>query len=162
MAIKNPYLIEAASFRIAELVSHNFWVLRGPDYKVIAELHGLGTSRRTGRILPIGRIGDRLGFYEFIAGRDNIPVTGTRLLAESKGFKTMYMGDKKDVMGRWNNAVKQLESMNDRNIDYSPFGIFGIKVVNSNTAYRFFAELMGIDHYSFPGLWEPGIKTLIA
>ncbi len=156
------YSIEAASFRIGEFASHNFWVLRDPDYKVVSELHGLATSRKTGRTLPIGRIGDRLGFYEFIPGRDRISINGTRLLAKCRDFKIMYRGSKEDVQKRWKRAVALLESLNERNIDYTPFGIFGFKMVNSNSAYRYFAHVMEIEHYSFPGLWEPGINTRIA
>ena len=159
---EHTYAIEAACFRIARFAAHNFWVLRGSDHKVIAELHGLGTNRRTGRIMPIGKIEDRLGFYEFIAGSDHISAEGTRLLRASRDFKIMYSGSKEDVLSRWRSAVDQLESLNNRDIDYSPFGIFAVSVINSNTAYRFFAKLMDIDHYCFPGVWEPGINSTIA
>ena len=162
MNTQENYSIEAASFRIGEFASHNFWILRDPGYKVASELHGLATSRKTGRTLPIGRIGDRLGFYEFIPGKDCISVNGTRLLAKCRDFKIMYRGGKADVLDRWYRAVDLLEFLNQKNIDYSPFGIFGFKVINSNSAYRFFAQAMEIEHYSFPGLWEPGINTRFA
>ena len=159
---QQTYAVEAACYRIAGFAAHNFWVLRGPGHRVIAELHGLSTNRKTGRIMPVGKIEDRLGFYEFIAGSNNIAAEGTRLLRASRDFKIMYSGGKEDVLGRWRNAVDQLEFLNNKDIDYSPFGIFSASAINSNTAYRFFAKLMDIDHYSFPGVWEPGINTRIA
>ena len=158
---KHSYAVEAACYRIARFAAHNFWVLRGPDHNVIAELHGLSTNRKTGQIMPIGKIEDRLGFYEFIAGSNHVPAEGTRLLRASRDFKIMYSGGKEDVLGRWRGAVDQLESLNKRDIDYSPFGIFAATVVNSNTAYCLFAKLMNIDHYCFPGVWEPGINSII-
>lgn len=38
------YQIEAHSYGIAGVASHNFWVLRGPDGAIIGELNGLSKN----------------------------------------------------------------------------------------------------------------------
>lgn len=150
------FRIEAASYPIAIIATHNFWILRGPEGEVIAELHGLSTNRKTERIVPIGTIGYRLGFYQLSVANLDIPATGSALVKKSQRFKTMFQGNRDEVKYRWMQAVDQLASLNAKDINYSCFGIFGFPLINSNSAYRKLADLMGIASYRFPGLWEPG------
>ena len=61
------YSIEARSYDLASIASHNFWVLRNDKDELIAQLHGLATDRKKNRFKPVGFFSDRLGFYEFKA-----------------------------------------------------------------------------------------------
>jgi hypothetical protein len=46
--------IEARSLNVLGFGSHDFWVLRAPDGRIVAELHGLATDRTTGVPVPVG------------------------------------------------------------------------------------------------------------
>lgn len=67
-------------------------------------------------------------------------------------------------MEHWEAAASQLSLLNSKNIDYSPFGVLDLPVVNSNSAYRLFSELMGFSVYKFTllsPLFEVGITTCL-
>jgi hypothetical protein len=50
----NEWQIEARSLNVLGFGSHDFWVLRNPDGKIVAELQGLATDRQTGQPVLIG------------------------------------------------------------------------------------------------------------
>ena len=147
-----PYSIEARSYNIVHLASHNFWVLRNENNHVVAELHGLATDRKTNTYKPIGYFNDRLGFYEFRAAL-NEPT----FIFENQKFVTVYQGDKEDVLIRWQNATAQIDSLNSQDLNYSPFGLMGLPVTNSNSAYHLFSKLLEVECCRFSGVLEPGI-----
>ena len=60
--MQKHFSIEARSYNIAGIASHNFWVLRNGESEEIAQLHGLATDRTTNIFKPIGYFNDRLGF----------------------------------------------------------------------------------------------------
>lgn len=155
--MQKPFAIEARSYDLAGIASHNFWVLRNGDNKVIAQLHGLATDRKTNTFKPIGYFNDQLGFYEFKTAK-NEPT----FISRKQQSVTVYQGEKEDVLARWNKAACQVKSLNDNDLNYSPFGIFGWPITNSNSAYHLFAQLMDIEHCCFPGVLEPGISNALS
>lgn len=151
-----PYTIEARSYNILNIASHNFWVLRC-DGAVISQLHGLATDRKTNRFKPIGIFSDRLGFYAF-KSQHNDPT----FILKTQRFMTIYQGDKEDVLMRWNKAANRVKSLNQQDLNYSPFGVFGLPITNSNSAFHLFSQLMGFECYHFAGILEPGINNALA
>ena len=152
--LQKPFSIEARSYELGKVASHNFWVLRDGDGKVISELHGLATDRKTNTFKPIGIFKDRLGFYE-LKRAENAP----SFISNKQNSMIIFSGGKEQVLARWNKASCQVEKLNDHDLNYSPFGIFGLPITNSNSAYHLFANLMNVTCYRFPGVLEPGIKN---
>lgn len=157
------YVVEARSYRLG-IWSHNFWVLRDETLKcTLAELHGLAMSRVTGRIVPIGTTSEHgLRAYVFAheeayAARLGIKVKPTRMFGESPAHP-VYEGA--DGLDRWQAATAAIPLLNEQDLDYPPWGFnfFG-QTVNSNSAYRTFAEIMGIDVYEFPDVVGPGMRN---
>ena len=148
------YSIEARSYDLMSIASHNFWVLRNEKGEVVAQLHGLATDRQKNWFKPVGFFSDRLGFYEFKTA-ENDPT----FISKAQQSVTVYQGDKNNVLVRWSKATSHIALLNQRDIDYSPFGVFGFPITNSNSAYHLFARLMGIECCRFSGVLEPGIKN---
>ncbi|MCK5830030.1 MAG: hypothetical protein KAH20_06970 [Methylococcales bacterium] len=155
--MKKKYSIEARSYDLMSVASHNFWVLRNDRRDVVAQLHGLATDRENNCFKPIGFFSDRLGFYEFKTV-ENDPT----FISKTQQFMTVYEGDKDDVLDRWNKAVSQIVFLNQRDINYSPFGVLGFPITNSNSAYHLFAQLMDIECCRFFGVLEPGINNSLS
>ena len=149
--------IEARSYGICRVASHNFWVLRNEDDQVISELHGLATDRVTNRFKPIGIFNDRLGFYEFKRA-DNAP----SFISDKQKSVTIFQGYKEEALACWNKAAFQVKELNKKDINYSPFGIFGFPVANSNSAYHLFAHFMGFECCYFSKVLQPGINNKLA
>lgn len=152
--MSNTYSIEARSYDLLSIASHNFWVLRDGEGNVIAQLHGLATDRKTNYFKPIGFFSDRLGFYEFKTA-ENDP---TFISIKQQSVK-VFQADIEEVQMRWNKAACQIESLNQMDLNYSPFGIFGYPITNSNSAYHLFARLMDVECCRFFGVLEPGINN---
>lgn len=148
------YSIEARSYDIAGIASHNFWVLRDGKDRVISQLHGLATDRKTNQFKPIGVLNDRLGFYEFRTQNHD-----PSFIFNNQTSRIVFQGPKEDTLGRWNKASSHIDQLNDFDLNYSPFGIFGLPVTNSNSAYHLFAKLMAVECCRFPGVLEPGINN---
>jgi hypothetical protein len=67
----------------------------------------------------------------------------------------VYAGD--DALARWNAAVKAMPLLDGLDLTYPPFGFNVIRAtVNSNSAYRTFGEIMGVDIPTFGAVLEPG------
>jgi len=146
------YIIEARSYSIAGIASHNFWVLRDHKKHVIAQLHGLATDRKTNTFKPIGIFNDRLGFYEFKTVNQD-----PSFIFTNQNSVTVFKGSKEDTLMRWHKAASQIDQLNHLDLNYTAFGILGLSVTNSNSAYHLFSKLMGIECCRFPGVLEPGI-----
>ncbi len=152
--MKNFHSIEARSYDILRIASHNFWVLRDGDGKIAAELHGLATDRVTNRIKPIGILNDRLGFYEFKSVENALS-----FISDKQKSVTIFQGYKEEVLIRWNKAANQVKALNRKDINYSPFGVLGFPIVNSNSAYHLFAYFMSLECCYFPKVLQPGINN---
>jgi hypothetical protein len=65
-----------------------------------------------------------------------------------------------DGLDRWQAAVAAIPFLNEQDLDYPPWGFnfFG-QTVNSNSAYRTLAEIMGIEVYEFPDVVGPGLRN---
>ncbi len=152
--MKKTYSIEARSYDLKGVASHNFWVLRDNHDNCIAQLHGLATDRQTNRFKPIGFFNDRLGFYEFKTVNND-----PSFISITQRAVTVFQADQQTVQIIWNKASNQIESFNKKDLNYSPFGIFGFPITNSNSAYHLFARLMEIKCCHFSGVLEPGIHN---
>jgi VCBS repeat-containing protein len=145
------YQIEAHSYGIAGVASHNFWVLRGPDGAIIGELNGLAYNPETNEIVPIGTIGDELRFFEGLRYGDT---------SYDIGSEIVYRGTEEDVVGRWNEATSAVDYLNSLHLSYTPFGFIDpTGVTNSNSAFSIFGDIMGVKAEDFPWRWEPGFDT---
>lgn len=153
----NTYIVEARSYSLKGIASHNFWVLRDDQGKCLSQLHGLATDRKTNRFKPIGFFNDRLGFYEFKS--ENKDPT---FISVTQKSVSVYTGEQQTVLQTWNKASCRVEWLNRQDLNYSPFGVFGFPITNSNSAYHLFARLMGIECCRFSGVIEPGIKNSLA
>ena len=152
--MKKLHSIEARSYDIWGVASHNFWVLRDEGNRAVAELHGLATDRVTNRFKPIGTLNDRLGFYEF-KSTDNDP----SFISVRQKSVTIFQGYQEDVLMRWNKAANQVKALNQKDINYSPFGVLGFPIVNSNSAYHLFAYFMSLECCYFSKVLQPGINN---
>ena len=152
--MQKTYFIEARSYDLRGIASHNFWTLRDDKNEIISQLHGLATDRKTNAFKPIGYFNDRLGFYEF-----KTALNDPNFISVEQRLAIIFQDKKDEVLRRWNKAALQIESLNNRDLNYSPFGVFGFPITNSNSAYHLFAKLMGIPCYHFSGVLEPGIKN---
>ncbi len=161
------YVIKAASYILPipcpkEFV-HNFWVLEeARHHKIVAELHGLAISRKTGRIVPIGYKKDHsLKAYHSVicpefASQYGFAVTAFSLRRDFT--KTVYKGV--DSLQKWFNAVNAIEAINSLDLNY-PKGGFKIpfnSTINSNSIYRTLGEIMEIEVHHFSSCIELGIK----
>ncbi|MGQ3889270.1 hypothetical protein ACQUW5_09590 [Legionella sp. CNM-1927-20] len=163
------YAIEAAVFRLPIPFfnfTHNFWMLRNiNENKIIAQLHGLATSRNSGRIVPIGYRHDHslrahcFVYDENFAKQFGLTVSSYRLPIHA--CNTVYT--KKDCIDRWLKAIRALEAINNLDLNY-PRGGFCIptsKTINSNSLYHTFAQVMNVSLYSFAGFLQVGLQTSV-
>ena len=158
------YAIEARSFPIAFFWCHNFWVLKkGSGGASVAELHGLAYDPVRQRTLPIGTTREhrlRVFVYPHEAGysvRLGSPIHTTRMFARSRA-RPVYEGA--DALCRWEAAIRAIPALNQLDLTYPPFG-FNIltPAVNSNSAYRTFAEIMGVPVPDFRRAYVPGLRS---
>jgi hypothetical protein len=154
--------IEARSFRVAFACCHNFWVLKNANGDTLAELHGLAYDRITKKILPIGTTRNhslRVFCYahdETYSRSTGLPMGSTRMYRKSRA-RPVYEGE--DALERWNAALKAMPLLDGLDLTYPPFG-FNVRsaTVNSNSAYRTFGEIMGVEIPTFGGVLAPGIR----
>ena len=155
------YSIEARAYNIIGLAAHDFWVLRDEDANVVGQLHGLATNRNN-EIKPMGKIGYKLKFYHFgshaiLLGLD--PNFSLNYVKADQKFKRVFTGTPDEVLDRWDHAVKVLQYLNSLEIPYTPFAIFGLASINSNTAYTLLGKLMNLPSYKFSDYWQPGFRN---
>ncbi|WP_419419944.1 hypothetical protein ACNVED_01150 [Legionella sp. D16C41] len=164
----SDYTIDAAIFilpiPLCKRFTHNFWLLRDiKNNKVIAQLHGFATSRRTNKIVPIGYKREHsLRAYCLIYDNDfanqyNLELNSYKLPIHA--YKTIYTGN--DSIPRWLQAVHAIKAINSLNLDY-PRGGFCLplaRTINSNSVYHTFAQVMGIPLPIFADFLQVGIHT---
>lgn len=161
------YTIEARSLSVAGIAGHDFWVLRDERGNAVAEMHGLATNRETGRPVPIGTDPDKFSLRAWHYPHDQayadalgVPRNDASYIREGQPARTVLSADREEVMARWNSAVGAMRELNALDLDYPRLGVslFG-RTVNSNSAYRTFGEIMGVQVDDFPGRIEPGIRN---
>jgi hypothetical protein len=156
------HTIEARSFRVALACCHNFWVLKDSNGGTLAELHGLAYDRVTRKILPIGTTRNHslrvfaFAHDEAYSRESGIPLGSTRMYWKSRA-RIVHEGE--DALERWNAAISAMPALDALDLTYPPFGFNVISgTVNSNSAYRTFGEIMGVDIPTFGGVLEPGMR----
>lgn len=158
---ETTYTIEARAYSILGIAAHDFWVLRDDKGRALGQLHGLATS--PGHVIKaIGTFGDKLRFYHFgsralMLGLN--PARNFNYIKTGQQAKPVFCGHPEDVLARWDRAAKALPYLNNLDVKYTPFGIFGIAPVNSNAAYHLLGRLMGIPVHYFPRYWQPGWRN---
>lgn len=168
-APENTWRIEARALPVVGIAAHDFWVLRDPSGKAVAELHGLATERATGLDRPIGTDSDAYSLRAWHFVRPEPPeglaaaVAGPRgpnysYIGSDQPHVTVASGSRDEVLARWNAAVGAIDTINRRDLDYPVLGVnpFG-GTVNSNSMYRTFGEIMNVPVVDFPGRLEPGL-----
>ncbi|GAB7533369.1 hypothetical protein PS3A_57850 [Pseudomonas sp. 3A(2025)] len=163
------YSIEARSLNILGVAGHNYWVLRDEHGHALAQLHGLATERRTGQAVPIGTNQARHSLRAWHYPHDaayaksiGAPVNRTSFIRDNQPSCTVIIGDKDEILARWNTAVNAVSAFNAQDLNYPNYGFNLLRdTVNSNSAYRTFGELMNVSVPGFPGRFEPGIGNRI-
>ncbi|MGL6291367.1 MAG: XVIPCD domain-containing protein [Silanimonas sp.] len=168
-APENTWRIEARALPVVGIAAHDFWVLRDPSGKAVAELHGLATERATGLDRPIGTDSDAYSLRAWHFVRPEPPeglaaaVDGPRgpqytYIGRDQPHVTVASGSREDVLSRWNAAVGAIDTINRRDLDYPVLGVNPLGgTVNSNSMYRTFGEIMNVPVVDFPGRLEPGL-----
>jgi hypothetical protein len=157
------YSIEAAIFKIptpfSRRFTHNFWVLKEYDTnKTIAALHGLATSRTTGKILPIGYNKDHsLRAYHF--NYDERLGDVEIIFLPQHLTQCVVVGE--HVLEIWQKAVTALPLINQLDLDYPSLGfLFPLKTtINSNSVFHTLADVMNISLPSFKGYVQIGLEN---
>lgn len=163
---EEQYRIEARSLDIlGGTAGHSFWVLRGPDDRVLAELHGLATNRETGEFEPIGYDEKTysLRAWHFphtseLASRYDTTATSDSFFVKDQQAEVVEKGSKEEILARWDKAVYSIEKLNSLDLNYPSLGVNLTRpTVNSNSTFRTFGEIMDIKIPDFPAKLEPGL-----
>jgi hypothetical protein len=161
------YSIEARSLRVAGIGSHDFWVMRDDSGRIIAELHGLATSRETGHPVPIGTDACRFSLQVWHYAHDaeyaraqGVAPTAMSYVRDDQHSRVVLQAPREEVFARWQSAVDAAAPLNRLDLDYPAYGVklFG-PTINSNSTYRTLGEVMGVDVQPFPGVAEPGVRN---
>lgn len=160
------YSIEARSLKIVGVAGHTYWVLRDAHGNALAELHGLATERQTGKPIPIGTDEARhsLRAWHFVhdaayASTIDVSVDTISFIRASQQSRTVAIGEKDEILARWNTAVNAVPALNAQDLDYPNYGFRLLRdTVNSNSAYRTLGELMHVPVAGFSGRLQPGIR----
>lgn len=161
------FTIESRSLGIAGLASHNFWVLRNEKGQALAELHGLATDRQTSRPAPIGTDEDRFSLRiwhythdQSLSARYGGTSERETYIGKNQMHRPILTGPRDEIIERWDAAVRAMEPLNAKDLDYPSYGFkLTQDTVNSNAAYRTLGEVMGLPIRDFPGVVEPGIDN---
>ncbi len=180
----SKYVIEARSMVVKNTFGigrHNYWVMREEGTKgsdgVVAELHGMAYNRNTKEYVTIGTSEKvhSLGGLHIVHGYtyakqvpkhliDKTPQERRihSLIADNQKSQVVFTGSFEDVKKRWAQAIMGSKELSNKDLNYPLLGIQGKpeQLVNSNSAYATFAELMGVKIQRFPG-YEPGIKNRV-
>lgn len=150
----NKYTIEATQFSALGLLpSHNYYVIKDPDGKVIIELHGLATSKN-GKVKIIGYLpSDKIRFHEFKGNKFYDPSNPPRT-------QVVFTGSYAAVMKKVSNAQKVGKYINSLNIPYPFLGIIGRKLDNSNAVYRTLGYAMRVEAPYLDGI-KPGMGDIL-
>lgn len=164
------YRIEAAMFKLTipfiDRFVHNFWILRELESNnVVAQLHGLATSRRNGDILAIGYNSDHsLRAHCMVYDQELAIQHGWQLSTYAlKIDDSFIVYEGEDCLQRWQGAVDAITTINSLDLDYPPFG-FRLPVsvtINSNSIYHTFGQIMDIPIHKFQGFFHVGIDTSV-
>lgn len=164
----DQYRIEARSLDIlGGAAGHSYWVLRGPDDRVLAEMHGLATNRRTGEFEPMGfdEKTHSLRAWHFphtsdIASRYGATQNPDSFFVEGQQSATVATGSKEEILARWDTAVQSIEKLNKLDLDYPSYGFnLASPTVNSNSTFRTLGEIMSVKIPDFPAKLEPGLDN---
>jgi hypothetical protein len=158
--MSEKYTIEARSFKIPDnenaptVAAHNFWVLKNEKNEIISQLHGLATDRSTNQIMPIG-------YWESKHSLRAYQIQNPKyMIRENQPTKTVFTGDKEDVLARWNKAVSVISEINKQDLNYPSLGVkFFSKTINSNSVYQTFGQIMDIPVPEFEKGLQPGLEN---
>lgn len=164
------YCIQAAMFKLPipffKRFTHNFWILREVETNtVIAQLHGLATSRKSGQIVPIGYSRDH-GLRAHCAVYDTNYANqyGFHIGAYALPIHAYYpVYEKEDCVQSWLKIIEAIKAINNLDLNYPPGG-FSLPLaatINSNSIYHTFAKVMDIPLHNFEGFFPIGIKASI-
>lgn len=164
------YCIQAAMFQLPFLLInrfvHNFWILREVESKkVVAQLHGLATSRKTGNIVPIGYSREHslkahcITYDAHFANLHGLELGSFALPIHA--YHTVYTNE--DCLQHWLRIKAAVEVINNLDLDYPPggFRIPWSSTINSNSIYHTFSQVMGIPMHIFKGFVQIGIQASI-
>lgn len=158
------FSIEARALSLGA-ASHDFWVLRDSQNKVIAELHGLATDRRTGETFPVGINEDHYALRVWHYPHSDVAAFGastdrTTYIRDGQARRIVFQGPAEEALSRWKSAVNAVAPLNELDLDYPTLGFkLDGSTVNSNSTYRTLGEIMGLPIRDFPGYVEPGIEN---
>ncbi len=164
------FALEAALFLLPVpfvRFAHNFWILRNLETnKILAELHGLATSRSSGMILPIGITKNHcLRAYHFVYDASILGLEGGeihRFHLPIHKRQIIAVGD--HLTKLWFQAVAAIPRINQLDLTYPSCG-FCLplnKTINSNSIYHTFADLMQVNAWYFNSYRQIGIENSLS
>ncbi|NTU94069.1 MAG: hypothetical protein HGB29_01860 [Chlorobiaceae bacterium] len=151
-------------------VSHNFWVLKTDEGKVVAERHDLATDKKTGKPLVIGLTGSVNRFYTFTPNEHDARMLGvTGQMIEGRTYihcrqerHVVFVGPDAAALEKWNTWGSLIPFINSLNIPYPPLGLnLPNRTINSNSGYATGACIMGLEPHYFKSTWNPGRNSLL-
>lgn len=112
---KENYTIIKAQFPlVGGIAGHNLIVLKNSNGDVLGEMDGLATDK-DGKIKPIGyKPSDKLIAYDF---------PNSYLYNESLPNVTLFDGDKKETLEKWQMGKLAVNKINDKNYGYPILGV---------------------------------------
>ncbi|HEY9095050.1 MAG TPA: hypothetical protein VIN35_04840, partial [Hydrogenophaga sp.] len=124
------YSIEARSLRVAGIGSHDFWVMRDGSGRIIAELHGLATSRETGQPVPIGTNASRFSLQVWHYAHDaeyaqaqGVAPTAMSYVRDDQESRVVLQAPREEILARWQSAVDAAAPLNRLDLDYPAYGV---------------------------------------
>ncbi len=154
--------IELREYPIMWVACHTFWALYEDDW-LIGELHGLATDRETGKSQAVGTRRDvlRAWPYPSVGQPPKIhPVDGgfSGLYRLDQASRVVFEGTREQAMELWARALAAAQSLDDANIAYHVLGGLpgDLTTGNSNSAFRTFGDVMGLDRPDLEAMMRPG------
>jgi hypothetical protein len=134
------------------LAGHNYLVLRNGGGEIVKELHGLATDATTNTWKYVGtNKSDILHAWEFNGPRDYL---------SSKEYPGIVLtsGNEETIQSVWSKGEGCVESINEKNIPYPPFGIrLQGETKNSNSVAYTLTLCMNLDVHHI-GIFTPGFQ----
>lgn len=150
-----PYSIQAHAFAIARTpFTHNFWVLTGPENRILDQLHGLAYDPVTQRTKAVGNSSCLLQVLHDPA------ITWSRQPGQAKAI--CHTGDQAMITLLWQAALHAIPAINDLKLRYPDWWQHFYKP-NCNSVFNTLGQIMNVP--SPPSLlptWAPGIHLIIS
>lgn len=88
------------------------------------------------------------------------PASGYSYIKEgTQDSREIFSGSRDEALNRWNAAANAITDLNARDQSYAVTEVEASAIVNGNSAYRTFSELMGLPVHEFSQYAQPGVNS---